>query len=160
MCKTLYCSHPDLSMHGTSFNRHSTVVHKNDSSLYPALMLQTGKKTNLFQNFPRPGGKLPQWNAAVGPDASKRAFDSLQMTQSPEMKLLPGTNHVSDLESSWACRYQSSVTCLFPAQSPMNRSDVMMPFFAQMTFVAKWGPHMIRYYIVNIIQKTIVSKYF
>lgn len=47
--KILYCSHPDLSMHGTSFNRHSTVAHKNDSSLYPALMLQTGKNKSVLE---------------------------------------------------------------------------------------------------------------
>lgn len=36
-------------MHGTSFSRHATVIHKSDSSLYPALMLQTWKNKSVLE---------------------------------------------------------------------------------------------------------------
>ena len=98
--KNVYCSHPYLSMHGASSIDTPLWFIKMPHPYIPLLCCRLGK-TNLFQNFPRPGRKLPQRNAAAGPDASCRAFESLQMIQSPETQLLPGTTCVFASESSW-----------------------------------------------------------
>lgn len=123
------------SMHGTSFSRHSTVVHKSDSSLYPALMLQTWKNKSVLE-LPETRNEafsVERWMQAIEHSSPCR-WPSHQKRSSclaPTVYLI--------------CRAPGPVTRLFPAQLAKNRSDVMTPFFAQMTFVAKWGPQMIRY---------------